>query len=111
MTSATPTSKATYTIIQADGLYPVSDPPSLLTISCSPWPTKDEELEKQIFKPNSSQDYVLNYQQTYLWPTGTPTRKPWSDIDKTLRDQVDGIMVLKMGFTAADLELFPRLKV
>ena len=72
---------------------------------------QDEVIEEQMFQPNESQNYTVNYKQTYLWPTGVPTRKPWSDIDKTLRDQVDGIMTLKMGFTAADLELFPQLKV
>lgn len=72
---------------------------------------QDDVVEQQIFKPRGSQQYELNYHQTYLWPTGTPDRKPWSDVDKALRDQVDGIMVLKMGFTAADLELFPKLKV
>ncbi|KAK5046888.1 hypothetical protein LTR84_007242 [Exophiala bonariae] len=85
--------QARYTIIQADGLYP------------------DESIEQNIFKPGESQKYEVDYKQTYLWPTGTPTRRPWSDVDKALRDQVDGIMVLKMGFTAADLELFPKLKV
>jgi C-terminal binding protein len=72
---------------------------------------QDESIEQQIFKPHESQQYDLNYQQTHLWPTGVPNRKPWSDVDKALRDEVDGIMVLKMGFTAADLELFPKLKV
>ncbi|KAK7699019.1 hypothetical protein SLS57_012482 [Botryosphaeria dothidea] len=43
--------------------------------------------------------------------SGTTTSKPWSDIDKSLRDQVDGITLLMLTFTAADLELFPRLKV
>ena len=32
-------------------------------------------------------------------------------MEKSLRDKVDGIMVLKLRFTASDLELFPRLKV
>lgn len=53
----------------------------------------------------------MGYVQTDLAPTGTSIRKPWSTIDKSLRDKVDGIMVLKLSFTAADLELFPRLKV
>lgn len=38
-------------------------------------------------------------------------QKPWSDMDKDLRDQVDGIMDLKMTFSAEDLTLFPQLKV
>lgn len=38
-------------------------------------------------------------------------QKPWSDMDKDLRDQVDGIMDLKMTFSEEDLTLFPQLKV
>ncbi|KEF58621.1 uncharacterized protein A1O9_06547 [Exophiala aquamarina CBS 119918] len=93
MTLPSAPKQARFTIIQADGLYP------------------DDVVEKQIFKPRESQQYELDYHQTYLWPTGTPNRKPWSDVDRALRDQVDGIMVLKMDFTSADLDLFPKLKV
>jgi len=46
-----------------------------------------------------------------LQPTGVPTPRPWSCIPQELREQVDGIMVLKMGFTEQDVALFPRLKV
>ncbi len=46
-----------------------------------------------------------------LFPTGVPTPKPWSDIPQELRDQVDGILTLKMTFTEQDVALFPRLKV
>jgi C-terminal binding protein len=53
----------------------------------------------------------VKYLQTGLFPTGAPLPKPWSTIPQELREQVDGIMVLKMGFTAADVALFPRLKV
>lgn len=53
----------------------------------------------------------MDYIQTDLAPTGTSIRKPWSTIEKSLRDKVDGITVLKLPFTATDLELFPRLKV
>ncbi|PWY75437.1 C-terminal binding protein [Aspergillus heteromorphus CBS 117.55] len=84
----------TYTIIQADGLY------------------EDDTIEQQILNPpNKSHAYKINYQQTHLSPDGVPTYKPWSTIDKSLRDQVDGITLLKPSFTAADLELFPKLKV
>ncbi|KIV89402.1 hypothetical protein PV10_08965 [Exophiala mesophila] len=85
--------KRTFTIIQADGLYP------------------DDSIEQQIFTPTESQNYQVKYVQTDLWVPGTPTPKPWTAIDKVLRDEVDGIMVLKMGFTKQDLDLFPRLKV
>ncbi|OCT52578.1 C-terminal-binding protein 1 [Cladophialophora carrionii] len=83
----------TYTIIQADGLYP------------------DDILETKIFTENPPHAYKVKYLQTGLFPTGTPLPKPWSTIPQELREQVDGIMVLKMGFTAADVALFPRLKV
>ncbi|EXJ76612.1 uncharacterized protein A1O5_01120 [Cladophialophora psammophila CBS 110553] len=83
----------TYTIIQADGVYP------------------DDVVEQEIFTANPPHPYKLNYVSTHLFPTGTPLPKPWSSIPKDLRDQVDGIMVLKMGFTAEDVELFPKLKV
>ncbi|KIW53576.1 hypothetical protein, variant [Exophiala xenobiotica] len=56
-------------------------------------------------------EYKVRYAQTFLWPPGEPLAKPWSAIDKELRDQVDGILVLKMPFTAKDLALFPKLKV
>ena len=53
---------------------------------------------------------MVYYSQTGLWPTGVPDPRPWSAIPKETRDKVDGIMVLKLGFTARDLELFPKLK-
>lgn len=83
----------TYTIIQADGLYP------------------DDDLEKTLFAPRAGQNYKLKYLQTNLWPTGTATMRPWSDIPEDLRKEIDGIEVLKMPFTAEDVKLFPRLKV
>ncbi|KIW37645.1 uncharacterized protein PV06_10285 [Exophiala oligosperma] len=83
----------TYTIIQADGLYP------------------DDVVEQDIFNETPTHDYNLRYVQTDLWPPGTVEAKPWSAVDKALRDEVDGIMVLKMRFTAEDLALFPKLKV
>lgn len=72
---------------------------------------QDDILETQTFTENPSYQYKVNYVQTQLFPPGTPLPKPWSAMPKELRDQVDGIMVLKMGFTAEDLELFPKLKV
>ena len=83
----------TITIIQADGLYESND------------------FEEQLFAPLPGQNYKLNYVQTPLYPVGAAERKPWSAIPEELRNQVDGIEVLKMGFTREDLALFPRLKV
>ncbi len=83
----------TYTIIQADGLYP------------------DDNLEKELFAPRAGQNYKLKYVQTNLYPSMATDMKPWSTIPEELRNQVDGIEVLKMPFTAADVDLFPRLKV
>ena len=83
----------TYTIIQADGLYP------------------DDDFEKQMFAPRYGQKYHVNYLQVNLYAVGTSTPKPWSSISEDIRNQVDGIEVLKIGFTAEDVELFPRLKV
>lgn len=68
-------------------------------------------MEQEIFKPHKGQDYALNYVSGGLWPTGVPTAKPWSDIDEKLRNEVDGILVLKMPFTEQDLALYPKLKV
>ncbi|KAI8311157.1 C-terminal-binding protein [Colletotrichum sp. SAR11_59] len=82
----------TYTILHADGLYP------------------DDTLEQEIFR-SKDQSYTVNYHQGHLSPAGVPTYKPWSTIDKSLRDKVDGISILKPDFTAADLELFPNLKL
>ncbi|KAF2164737.1 hypothetical protein M409DRAFT_67831 [Zasmidium cellare ATCC 36951] len=83
----------TYTIIQADGLYP------------------DDSIEQEIFAPRNGQNYKLDFLSTSLWPTGTPESKPWSDIPEDVRSRIDGIMVLKIGFTEQDVELFPNLKV
>lgn len=68
-------------------------------------------MEQEIFKPHDGQDYILNYVSGQLWPTGVPTAKPWSALDEKLRNEVDGILVLKMPFTEQDLALFPKLKV
>jgi C-terminal binding protein len=84
----------TYTIIQADGLYP-----------------GDDEYEKNLFAPQEGQNYKVNYLQVDLYPVGARAPKPWSAVPEEIRNQVDGIEVLKMGFTAEDAALFPRLKV
>ncbi|KAI8232825.1 C-terminal-binding protein [Colletotrichum sp. SAR 10_86] len=84
--------RPTYTILHADGLYP------------------DDNLEQEILR-SKDQSYTVNYHQGHLSPAGVPTYKPWSTIDKSLRDKVDGISILKPEFTAADLELFPNLKL
>ena len=83
----------TYTIIQADGLYP------------------DDELEKKLFAPKAGQNYKVNYLQVHLYPLQAEKPKPWSSIPEEIRNQVDGINVLKMGFKEEDLQLFPKLKV
>ena len=71
---------------------------------------KDDTVETQIFTSNPTHAYKLNYSQTHLWPTGVAEAKPWSSIPQDLREQVDGITVLKLGFTAEDAKLFPNLK-
>ncbi len=73
----------TYTIIQADGLYP------------------DDDVENKLFAPNAGQKYHVNYVQTGLYPSMATVMRPWSDIPEDLRNQVDGIEVLKMPFSAA----------
>ena len=83
----------TYTIIQADGLY------------------SDEDFEKQLFAPKPGQNYRVNYLQSYLYPVGAEGPKPWSSIPEDVPNQVDGIEVLKMGFSEKDLQHFPNLKV
>ena len=88
-----PSSTPTYTIIQADGLYP------------------DSTLEDQIFTDSPTHKYRIKYLQTNLWPPGTPNMKPWSSISEDLRHQVNGILDLKLPFTAEDVKLFPNLKV
>ena len=83
----------TITIIQADGLYP------------------DTTYEDRLFAPSNNQNYTIEYLQTNLWPTGVANSRPWTDIDPTLRQRVNGILTLKMRMTAADVALFPNLRV
>ena len=112
MGSEADTSIPTFTVIHADGLYEVYSLlvsiPGLLLIPRE----QDDRIEHEIFRSSTDPpDYNVNYSQVNLRPAGTTTAKPWSDIDKSLRDQVDGITLLMLTFTAADLALFPRLKV
>lgn len=74
-------------------------------------PQQDDIIEQEIFKPREGEQFLVNYQQTFLSPPGMADQKPWSEMDQELRDQVDGLMTLKMTFTAEDLALFPQLKV
>ncbi|KEF55958.1 uncharacterized protein A1O9_07538, partial [Exophiala aquamarina CBS 119918] len=71
----------------------------------------DDLVEQSTFAPRDSQAYDVHYVQADLIPPGALSANPWSSIKKELRDQVDGIMLLKACFTAEDLELFPKLKV
>lgn len=85
--------KPTYTICQADGLYP------------------DDTVEQQIFAPQEGQTYNLEYFQANLWPSQALEPKPWSAIPEDVRQRIHGILVLKMPFTREDVALFPKLKV
>lgn len=68
-------------------------------------------LEQALFNENPSHDYEVEYVQSDLFPTGVSSPKPWSAMDKSLRDRVNGLLVLKMAFTREDVALFPNLKV
>ena len=114
-----------FTIIQADGLYPVSLHPWALASILSYHPgytpsplhmlnvtvKQDESVERQILNTGLPEGYEVNYLQLQLFPTGVPEPKPWSEVPAKIRNEVDGILVLKMGFRAEDLALFPKLKV
>lgn len=65
----------TYTILEADGQYP------------------DNELEETIFAPQPGQDYRVRFIRTALAPVGVDYLKPYSEIPKEIRDEVDGLMV------------------
>ena len=83
----------TFTIVQADGLFP------------------DDAVEHELFAPKPGQNYKIDYRQVNLWPSQSEEPQPWSSLSKDLRDKVDGITVLKLYFTEQDVELFPNLKV
>lgn len=93
MASSDATSIPHYTIVQADGLYP------------------NDDFEQKFFATTESDTHTVEYHQADLFKTGTPNPKLWTDLPKELRDRVDGLLTLKMRFTANDLTLFPKLKV
>jgi len=98
-----------FVIIQADGLYPVSLPHRITRVGADS--QQDDTIEQEILRANVPEDWKITYLQLDLFPMGVPTPKPWSAVPKDLREKVNGILVLKIGFTAEDLALFPRLKV
>lgn len=83
----------TYTILEADGQHP------------------DGILEDHIFNNEPTHPYKVHFVRAALSPVGVAERKPWTDIPKDLRDEVDGLMILKLYLTDKDIELFPKLKV
>lgn len=90
---ATSSDVPTFTILEADGQHP------------------DNNLEERIFNEAPGQPYKVHFLRTALAPVGTAYLKPWTEIPKEIRDQVDGLMILKLYLTAEDVELFPKLKV
>lgn len=90
---ATSSDVPTFTILEADGQHP------------------DNILEERIFNEAPGQPYKVHFLRTALAPVGTAYLKPWTEIPKEIRDQVDGLMILKLYLTAEDVELFPKLKV
>ncbi|RMZ04600.1 hypothetical protein D0862_05264 [Hortaea werneckii] len=83
----------TYTILEADGQHP------------------DSAVEDIIFNESPTHSYKVRFLRTSLAPSGTADRKPWTEIPKEIRDEVDALMILKLYLTAEDIELFPKLKV
>lgn len=83
----------TYTILEADGQYP------------------DNTLEETVFAPQPGQNYKVRFLRTALAPVGVDYLQPYTEIPKEIRDEVDGLMVLKLFLTESDLDLFPKLKV
>lgn len=80
-----------YTILEADGQY------------------DDIDLEERLF--NDDPAHPVRFLRGALWPLGVDDCLPWTTIPKDIRDEVDGLMILKLFFTEKDLELFPKLKV
>ena len=83
----------TYTILEADGQH------------------EDNVLEDQLFNQDPTHAYKVRFVRGTLAPGETAIRKPWTEISKELRDEVDGIMILKLYFREDDIALFPKLKV
>ena len=90
---ATTSDIMTFTILEADGQHP------------------DCLLEDHIFNQSPSHPYKVRFLRGSLAPSGTADRRPWTEIPKDIRDQVDGLMILKLYLTEEDAELFPKLKV
>lgn len=83
----------TYTILEADGQH------------------ADSLVEDRIFNDDPSHQYRVRFLRGTLAPTGTQYLKPWAELPKEIRDEVDGLMILKLYLTAEDILLFPKLKV
>ncbi|KAK3117750.1 hypothetical protein LTR53_000560 [Teratosphaeriaceae sp. CCFEE 6253] len=83
----------TYTILEADGQHP------------------DHHLEDQIFNEDPTHAYKVHFVRSALAPSGTDVRRPWTDIPEKIRDEVNGLMILKLRIDDAVLQLFPKLKV
>lgn len=83
----------TYTICHGDGLY------------------SNDDLENQTFAPSPTQKYKVKYFSANLLPTLSEPPKPWSSIPEDVRNTINGITLLRLDFTAKDVELFPNLKV
>ncbi|KAK5710698.1 hypothetical protein LTR15_012854 [Elasticomyces elasticus] len=82
-----------YTILEADGQYP------------------DQQLEEKLFNDDPTHPYKVRFLRSTLAPSETDVRLPWTDVPKDIRDEVDGLMILKLRLGEEDLKLFPRLKV
>lgn len=71
----------------------------------------DSTVEDVVFNESPTHSYKVRFIRTALAPVGTAYLKPWTDIPKEIRDEVQGLMILKLYLTAEDVELFPNLKV
>ena len=82
----------TYTILEADGQH------------------ENNDLEDHLFAQDPTHAYHVRFIRGSLSPGETAVRKPWTEIPKELRDEVDGIMMLKLYLREDDIALFPKLK-
>lgn len=82
-----------FTILEADGQY------------------NDNILEDQIFASERLQGCQVRFIRGALAPVGFDTLAPWTDIPEDIRNEVDGLMILKVYVTREDIALFPKLKV
>jgi len=85
--------KPIYTVLEADGQH------------------SETLLEDHIFNESPSHPYKVRFLRGSLAPSGTADRRPWTEIPKEIRAEVDGLMILKLYLTEEDAELFPKLKV